>query len=36
MLRFQSSILFETHNLLGKSLGVLQLPTHLPNLTTNG
>ena len=35
-LRFKSSLLFETHNLLDKSLTVLQLPTHLFNLTANG
>ena len=32
-LRFKSSALFVTHTLLDKSLRVLQLPTHLPNLT---
>ena len=31
--RFKSSVLFGTHNLLDKSLRVLQLPTHLSNLT---
>ena len=35
-LRFKSSVLFETHTLLGKSLRVLQLPTHLSNITANG
>ena len=35
-LRFKSSVLIETHSLLDKSLGVLQLPTHLFNLTANG
>ena len=35
-LRFKSSVLFGTHTLLDKSfrvLRVLQLPTHLTNLT---
>ena len=36
MLRFQFSDLFGTHTLLDKSLRVLQLPTHLSNLTANG
>ena len=36
LLRFKSSVLFETHNLLDKSLRVLQLPAHLSNLTANG
>ena len=36
MLKFKSSVLFGTHNLLDKSLRVLQLPTHLSNLTANG
>ena len=36
MLRFKSSVLFGTNNVLDKSLRVLQLPTHLLNLTTNG
>ena len=31
-LRFKSSALFGTHTLLGRSLRVLQLPTHLSNL----
>ena len=35
-LRFKSSVLFETHTLLGKSLRVLQLLAHLSNLTSNG
>ena len=35
-LRFKSSVLFGTHTLLGKSLRVLQLQTHLSNLTANG
>ena len=30
-LRFKSSVLFETHTLLDKSLIVLQLPAHLSN-----
>ena len=34
-LRFKSSVLFGTHTLLDKSLRVLQLPTHLSNLTEN-
>ena len=34
-LRFKSSVLFGTHTLLDKSLRVLQLPTHLFNLTAN-
>ena len=29
-------VLFETHTLLDKPLRVLQLPTHLSNLTANG
>ena len=36
MLRFKPSVLFGTHTLLDKSLRVLQLPTHLCNLTANG
>ena len=32
---FKSSALFGTHTLLDKSLGVVQLPTHLSNLTAN-
>ena len=35
-LRFKSSVLFEIHALLDKSFRVLQLPTHLSNLTANG
>ena len=35
-LRFKSSVLFGTHTLLDNSLRVLQLPTHLYNLTANG
>ena len=35
-LKFKSSVLFGTHTLLDKSLRVLQLPTHLSNLTANG
>ena len=31
-LRFKSSVLFETHTLLDKSLRVLQLPKHLSSL----
>ena len=34
-LRFNSSVLFETHTLLDNSLRVLQLPTHLFSLTVN-
>ena len=34
-LRFKSSVLFGTHTLLDKSLRVLQLPTHLSNLTAS-
>ena len=33
---FKSSDLFGTHTLLDKSLRVLQLPTHISNLTENG
>ena len=33
--RFKSPVLFGTYNLLDMSLRVLQLPTHLSNLTTN-
>ena len=36
MLRFKSSVLFGIHTLLDKSFRVLQLPTHLSNLTANG
>ena len=35
MIRFKSSILFETHTLLDKSLRVLQFPTHISKLTAN-
>ena len=35
-LRFKSSVLFGTHTLLDKSFTVLQLPTHLSNLTGKG
>ena len=35
-LRFKSSAVFGTYNLLDKSLRMLQLPTHLSNLTANG
>ena len=35
-LRFKSSVLFGIHTLLDKSFRVLQLPTHLSNLTANG
>ena len=35
-LKFKCSILFVTHTLLENSLRVLQLPTHLSNLTANG
>ena len=34
MLRFKSSLLFETQTLIDKSLRVL--PAHLSNLTANG
>ena len=34
-LRFKSSVLFGAHALLDKSLRLLQLPTHLSNLTVN-
>ena len=33
---FKFSVLFGTHTLLDKLLRVLQLPTHLSNLTANG
>ena len=33
--RFESFALFGTHILLDKALRVLQLPTHLSNLTSN-
>ena len=35
-LRFKTSVLFGTHTLLDKLLRVLQLPTHLSNLTADG
>ena len=35
-LRFKYFVLFGTHTLFYKSLRVLQLPTHLSNLTANG
>ena len=35
-LRFKYSVLFATHILLDKSLTLLQLPGHPPNLTENG
>ena len=35
-LRFKSSVLFGIHTLLDKLLRVLQLPTHLSNLTEKG
>ena len=35
-LRINSSVPFETHTLLGKSLKVLQLPIHISNLMANG
>ena len=35
-LRFKYSVLVGTHTLLDQSLRVLQLPTHLSNLTANG
>ena len=34
-LKFEYSVLFGTHTLIDKSLRVLQLPTHLSNLTAN-
>ena len=36
MLRFKSFVLFGMHTLLDNSLIMLQLPTHLSNLTANG
>ena len=33
---FKASILCGTHTFLNNSLKVLQLPTHLSNLTANG
>ena len=35
-LRFKSSVLFGTHNLIDKSLRVVQLPINLSSLTVNG
>ena len=35
-LRFKYSVLFGTHTLLDQLLRVLQLPTHLSDLTANG
>ena len=35
-LKFKSVVLFETHALLDRQSRVLQLPTHLSKLTTNG
>ena len=35
-LRFKSSVLFGTQNVLDKSLRVLQLSTHLSKLNANG
>ena len=32
-LRFKASVLYGIHTLLDKSFRLLQLPTHLPNLT---
>ena len=34
-LSFESYVIFGTQTLLDKSLRVLQLPTHLSNLTAN-
>ena len=34
-LGFKSSVLFGTHTLLEKTLRLLQIPTHLSNLTAN-
>ena len=36
MLTFKFSVLFRIDTFLDKSFGVLQLPTHLPNLIENG
>ena len=36
MLRFKSYVSFGTHTLLGKSLRVIELPTHVSNLAANG
>ena len=33
---FKSSVLFGIHTLLDKSIRVLQPPTHLSNVVTNG
>ena len=35
-LRFKSSVSFEIYTLLDKLIIVLQIPTHLSNLTDNG
>ena len=35
-IKFKSSVLFGTHNLLDMSLRVLQLPNYLSKLTVNG
>ena len=35
-LRFKSSVLFETHTLIDKSLRVLQILTNQSNLTEKG
>ena len=35
-LRFKSSVLFGMHTLLDKLFRVLQLQTHISNLTANG
>ena len=35
-LRFKSSVLFGIYTFIGKPLRVLQLQTHLSNLTANG
>ena len=35
-LRFKSSVSFEIYTLLDKLIIVLQIPTHLSNLTANG
>ena len=34
-LRFKSSVLFQTHNLLGKLIRILKLPRHKSNLSAN-
>ena len=36
MLKFKSTVLIGIHILLDKSLRVLHLPTHLPELTVKG